>query len=94
MQIAIFVVLVIIALVLAPWLIGVAAALVAAYGVIIVVLGGIAILSGIAVVLWVVMTDREPAESPPLVGARTSCRYCQAEISSSLAFCDNCHHEQ
>lgn len=94
MQVAILGVLVIIALVLAPWLIGVAVALVAAYGVFIVIAGGLALLAGLIAVVWVVMADRKPTEAPPITGARTSCTHCQAEIPASLIYCDNCRQKQ
>lgn len=91
MQFAILAVLILIAVILAPWLIGVAAALAAAYGVYVVVLAALAIIATPIIIAWAVMTQRRPAtEPPPIIGNRVVCRHCQSEMPDNIAFCQNC----
>lgn len=94
-QILILVVLVIIAVVLAPWLIGVAAALAALYGLYVVIFGGLmAVVVAVASCLFVISMVRDSSEakkeSAPITGGRVACRSCQAEVSDRRSTCDNC----
>lgn len=86
-------VLIIIAIVLAPWLLGVAAVAAAAYGVYMVVFAALMGLAVVAGFIWAVVTSiQKPAtdEAPAITGGRVACRQCQAEVSDKLARCDNC----
>lgn len=92
MQLAILAVLVLIAVILAPWLIGVAATLIAAYGVYVVAIGALALIALPLIWIWVAMTQKkEEQEPPPITGARVVCKNCQAEMPDYIVFCDNCH---
>ena len=92
-QALILVALVVIAVVLAPWLLGLIAMAVAAFGVYAVILGGLLALAIIAGALWGLVTSMrsEKREADPIVGDRVACRHCQAEVSAGLVHCDNCH---
>lgn len=95
MQLAILCVLVLIAIILAPWLVGlvVAAAVgaTAAYGVYLVALGAILAVVLVAATIWALITfgSREQ-EAPPIAGERAQCPFCQAETPARKPFCDNC----
>lgn len=93
-QILILAVLVIIALLLAPWLIGVALAAVALYGIYVVIAAAITGLILTIGFVWFLLTSinrKSPGEeTAPIVGGRVSCPSCQAEISDRLVVCDNC----
>lgn len=99
MQIAIFVVLVLILLVLAPWILGLAAILVSW----VLVTFGWAMLIGIGAALaaallygaWrtiPIMLEpyRRDTEEPVLLGPRKVCRHCQSEMAESAVTCSNC----
>ena len=103
-QIAILVVLVIIALVIAPWLIGVAAAVVvtmaAAYGVYIFVVvalaGSVLALIGIWYLFeWLTHRKTPLTEQGAAIAGkeRINCKHCQADMPANLLFCDNCHNK-
>ena len=106
-QIAILVVLVIIAFVIAPWLIGVVIAVVvamaAAYGVYIFVVvalaGSVLALIGIWYLFkWLTHRNTPLASKddppPALPGKeRINCKHCQANMPANLLFCDNCHNK-
>lgn len=94
-QILILAVLVIIAVVLAPWLIGVAAALAALYGVYVVIFGGlVAVVVAVASCLFFISAARDSKEAnkkvAPITGGRVVCKNCQAEVSDRRSTCDNC----
>lgn len=93
MQLAILLVLILIAVLIAPWLIGVAVAVIAVYGIYIV---GAAALAGVAfvlVVIWVLITDKGRSEKPEEIhGERKACLHCQAEMAVSAVYCKNCGH--
>ncbi|MDX1597429.1 MAG: hypothetical protein R3295_02095 [Marinobacter sp.] len=92
MQLAILAVLILIAVILAPWLIGVAVALVAAYGLYVVTLGVLAALALPLIWAWVAMTQKKETQDPPLsTGARVACKHCQADMPDFIVFCHNCH---
>lgn len=93
-HILILVVLVVIAVILAPWLLGLAAVAIAAYGV---WLAGIAIAVAIGAVIglaWAIVSAIRHAspgtEAPPITGERAACPHCQAEVPAQLSRCDNC----
>jgi len=94
-QILILVVLIIIAVILAPWLIGVAVALAALYGLHLVIFGGlIAVVVAVASCLFFISAVRDSnnadKEAAPITGGRMACRSCQAEVSDRRSTCDNC----
>lgn len=93
-QIAILVVLILIAIILAPWLIGVIAMAAAAYGAWVVGLGiaaGVGVVLGIGWGLVSAVQRKDPGkEAPPIVGERIICPHCQAEVPAHLMRCDNC----
>jgi len=94
-QILILVVLIIIAVILAPWLIGVAAALAALYGLHIVIFGSLmAIVVAVASCLFLISAVRDSKEAnkeaAPITGGRVACKSCQAEVSDQRSTCDNC----
>ncbi|WP_417500574.1 hypothetical protein [Marinobacter sp.] len=92
MQLAILAVLILIAVILAPWLIGVAVALVAAYGLYVVAVGALVALALPVIFLWVSFTQKkDSSEPPPITGKRVPCRHCQAEMPDYIVFCHNCH---
>ena len=92
MRLAILLVLILIAVLIAPWLIGVAIAAVAVYGAYLV---GAAALAGVAfviVVIWVLITEKGRSEKPEEIhGERKACKYCQVEMATSAAHCKNCN---
>lgn len=92
LQVAILCVLILIAILIAPWLIGVIAALAAAYGLYMVVLFSICALLVILVTIWVFMTypNRKEKPEPELIGTRKVCAECQAENGENSTKCANC----
>ena len=74
-QALILVALVVIAVVLAPWLLGLIAMAVAAFGVYAVILGGLLALAIIAGALWGLVTSMrsEKREADPILGDRVAC---------------------
>lgn len=94
MQIAILAALILIAVIMAPWLIGVAAALAAAYGAYVIAIGVIAALMLPAIYLWIAVTNRANAPKPvPKSGGIKVCRHCQSEMPDYIVFCHNCHNK-
>lgn len=94
-QILILATLAIIAVILAPWLIGVAVALAALYGIYVVIAGALAGLILITALIWFLFsevrkTNAEKKKTAPISGGRVACRNCQAEVSDKLKHCDNC----
>lgn len=91
----ILIVLVVIAVVLAPWLLGLIAVAIAAFGTYAVIFGGLMALAIIAGASWGLIASmrNERREAAPITGDRVACRHCQAEVSSSLTYCDNCHEK-
>jgi membrane protein implicated in regulation of membrane protease activity len=103
-HIAILVVLVIIAFVIAPWLIGVVIAVVvamaAAYGVYIFVVAALAgsVLAFIGIwylFKWLTHRKTPLAERGAAIAGkeRINCKHCQADMPANLLFCDNCHNK-
>lgn len=86
-------VLIVIALALSPWLLGLAAAAVAAFGIWIVVLGAALAVAIVIGAVWGVASSMRNSdrEAAPIAGERTTCPSCQAEVSAGLVHCDNCH---
>lgn len=94
-QILILVVLVIIAVILAPWLLGVALALAAVYGLHLVIFGGLMALVVAVGSVWMLVSAVSNSkaanqEAAPIAGGRVVCRSCQAEVSDRRTTCDNC----
>lgn len=93
MQAAILIVLIVIAVILAPWLLAIVAAGVAAFGVILMAALGVAVACALGVAIWALakgVTRQKDAEAPPIVGARKVCRSCQAEMPAGDIICPNC----
>lgn len=95
MQVAILIVLVLIAVIIAPWLIGVAIAAVAVYGIYLVAaaaLAGVAfVIAFVIAVVWVLATEKGRRERPEEIqGERKACKYCQVEMAASAIRCKNC----
>lgn len=94
-QVAILAVLLLIAIILAPWLLGVLAMAVAAYGVWVAGIGIAVAIGAVAGIVWGVVSAlrrQDPGkEAPPITGERVACRHCQAEVPAHLMRCDNCH---
>lgn len=94
MLIAIFVVLLLILFVLAPWLLGVAAAIAALISVpvMIGIAGGLVL--ALAWGLWKLMEGavKRPATDPSftLTDARKACQHCQLEIPADEHHCRHC----
>lgn len=93
-HVLILIVLVIIAVMLAPWLLGLLAVAAAAYGVWVAGIGIAAAIGGAIGIVWGIasaMRQKEPGqEAQPIIGERTACPSCQAEVSARLSLCDNC----
>lgn len=92
MQVAILVVLIVIAVILAPWLLGLIAAGVAAFGVLLVAAFGVAIAISLGVAIWLVAKEitKRKGEPPPIKGVRKVCASCQAEMPVSSVRCPSC----
>ena len=92
-QIAILAVLVLIAFILAPWLIAVVVAAAVTYGAALVVAGLIACAAIPIILAWVLYKDsrrRKGTEAAPLEGPRKPCPGCQSEISVTTTMCPAC----
>ncbi len=91
MQIAILIVLVVIAVILAPWLFGVLFLGVAAYGIwlMTVVIGAFVIAIGIGVWLFISSVATRD-KSVKLTGPRRSCPNCQVEMPANAVSCRSC----
>lgn len=92
-QIAILAVLVLIAFILAPWLIAVVVAAAVTYGAALVVAGLIACAAIPVILVWVLYKDsrrRKGAQAAPLEGPRKACPGCQSEIPAGAAMCQAC----
>lgn len=92
MQFAILAVLVLIAVLIAPWLLAVLAAAAAVYGVFLIGASVIAVILGIVALLWVLIFQKSSRddEAPPIVGSRKVCSSCQAEMPAAASKCPNC----
>jgi ribosomal protein L40E len=91
MQLAILLVLILIAVLIAPWLIGVVIAAAAVYGVYLVAAFAIAGIAIVVVVIWALITEKNRKEKPEEIhGERKACMYCQAEMAASATRCKNC----
>ncbi|OCW98107.1 hypothetical protein [Alishewanella sp. HH-ZS] len=91
MQLAILIVLILIAVVIAPWSIGVVIAAAAIYGVYLVAATVLAGVVFIIVAIWMFFTQKAKCEKPEEIhGERKACKYCQAEIAASTTYCKNC----
>lgn len=91
MQLAILIVLILIAVLIAPWLIGVAIAATAIYGVYLVAVASIAGVAMVVAVIWVLVSGHTRQEKPEeILGERKSCKYCQVEMAASASRCKNC----
>jgi hypothetical protein len=94
MQLAILLVLILIAVLIAPWLLGVIVVVAAAYGVYLVALGAAAFVGIIAGIAWVLLKNHQQRDKPlEIVGDRRSCRNCQCEMPVSQTICSNCGFE-
>lgn len=91
MQLAILLLVILIAVLVAPWLIGVAAATVAIYGIYLVAAVMFAGIATIAALIWFLATDTNKKEKVEEIhGKRKICKYCQVEMASSATYCKNC----
>ena len=91
MQVAILIVLVLIAVIIAPWLIGVAITAVAVYGIYLVAAAALAGVAFVIAVVWVLATEKGRREKPEEIqGERKACKYCQVEMAASAIRCKNC----
>ncbi len=93
MIIAILGVLIFIAVILAPWLISVAIALIAVGGVALAIAAAIAAVCVIIGIIWrigsVLIKDQQ--EKPQVIrGERVACPFCQCEMSINAFLCKNC----
>ena len=91
MQLAILLVLILIAVLIAPWLIGVAIAAAALYGTYLVAAAVIASAAIVVAVAWVLITGNSRQEKPEEIhGERKACKYCQVEMAASASRCGSC----
>ena len=91
MQLAILIVLILIAVLIAPWLIGVAIAAAAIYGVYLVAAAALAGVAVVVAVAWALITESSRREKPEEIhGERKACKYCQVEMAASANQCSNC----
>lgn len=91
MQLAILIVLILIAVLIAPWLIGVAIAAAAVYGVYLVAAAVLAGVAFVIAIIWVLITDKGRREKPEeILGERKACKCCQVEMAASATQCKNC----
>lgn len=92
-HILILIVLLIIAVIIAPWLIGVAMAAAALYGVYVVIFAALMALALVVGAVWGIVSSmrNNKQEAAPITGGRVACKNCQAEVSDRLTHCDNCH---
>lgn len=91
MQLAILLVLLFIAVVIAPWLVGVAIAAAAIYGIYIVTAAALAVVGFIVAFVWVILSNKNKKDKPEEIhGERRACKFCQVEMASSATRCKNC----
>lgn len=92
MQVAILIVLVVIAVILAPWLLALLAAGIAAFGVFLVAAFGVAVAITLGVAIWLVAKEvtKRKGEPAPIEGARKVCVSCQAEMPVRSSRCPSC----
>ena len=91
MQIAILVVLVVIAVVLAPWLLAILAAAVAIYGIGLIVTIAAVLVLAVAAGVWVAVSRTAKKKRPEEIrGPRKACVACQVEIPADSVRCRNC----
>lgn len=91
-QIAMLVVLIVIALILAPWLLAIIAAGIAAYGVYLIAVALVFLISFVAVLAWLLVRhfagrDRSPVE---IKGPRKPCSSCSVEMPAAARRCPGC----
>lgn len=93
MPLAILAVLILIAVLIAPWLVGLVVAAAAIYGVYLVIVGGIAALCAIAIIVWALFKGHSKNDKPHEIhGGRKACKNCQCEMSIAESLCHNCGH--
>lgn len=95
MPIAIFIVLLLILFVLAPWLLSVAAAIAALISVPVMIGIACGAVALVGMVLWVFFSElykgsRSPQPVTDLPGERKACQHCQLEIPVSEHHCRHC----
>lgn len=91
MQLAIFIVLILIAVLIAPWLIGVAVAAAAAYGIYLITAAALTGVVFVIAVIWLLATVKSRREGPEEIhGERKACKHCQVEMPASAIQCKNC----
>lgn len=91
MQIAILAVLILIALLIAPWLIALIVAAAALYGVYVVGISVVAAALFAGCAAWVFLRpSSRQTEAIPITGGRKVCKACQAEMPTSDRKCPNC----
>jgi membrane protein implicated in regulation of membrane protease activity len=91
MQVAILIVLILIAVLIAPWLIGVAIAAAAAYGIYLTAAAALTGVAFVVAVIWVLATSRGRRDKPEEIhGERKACKHCQVEMPASAIQCKNC----
>lgn len=92
-QVGILCVLVLIAVLIAPWLMLVGAAGIALYGAALVVAAATFVVVGTIVLAWVIVRGirRRRGDLPDQIrGARKSCPHCQVEMAATATYCRNC----
>jgi len=91
MQLAILLALVLIAVLIAPWLIGVTVAAAVVYGVYLVTAAALSVLALVVAVVWALITEKKRKDRPEEIhGERKACKYCQAEMAATATKCKNC----
>lgn len=94
MQIAILAVLILIAVLIAPWILGVIAALVALYGIYVVsffIIGSIVFL--VAIIYLAIKEFNRPEKIVEIIGERKACRHCSCEMPADSKYCYSCGEE-
>lgn len=98
MQLAILLVLILIAVLIAPWLLGVIAIAVSLYGTYIVIGAVITAAVLIATLVWFFFTSalegRRREKPEIIIGERKACRVCQSEMAASATKCQNCNQTE
>lgn len=91
-QVAILVVLIIIALLIAPWLILAVATAAALYGVYLVAVAVIFILACVAAACWFIgaLFFRKRDRPEEIMGPRKSCPSCSVELPAHETYCRSC----
>lgn len=91
MQLAILIVLILISVLIAPWLIGVAVAAAAVYGVYLITAAALAGVVFVIAAIWLLATTKKRREGPEEIhGERRACKHCQVEMPVSAIQCKNC----